>query len=87
MFTDEECGNIKVVNSGGERTRNITQKKKSDVLKPLGFHSLTNDVSESIFSITMRNIVNQYGSVVNNLKVRKLFYDQMNRNCYDLKSC
>ena len=31
MFIDEECGNLKVANDGGELTRNINQKKKSDV--------------------------------------------------------
>ena len=31
VFIDEECGNLKVVNDGGELTRNINQKKKSDV--------------------------------------------------------
>ena len=31
VFSDEECGNLKVVNSGAELTRNINQKKKSDV--------------------------------------------------------
>ena len=28
MFTDEECGNLKVVVDGGEVTLNIDQKKK-----------------------------------------------------------
>ena len=32
-FIDEECGNLKVVNDGGELTRNINQKKKPDVLQ------------------------------------------------------
>ena len=32
-FIDEECGNVIVVNDGGELTRNINQKKKSDVLQ------------------------------------------------------
>ena len=31
VFTDEECGNLKVVNDRGELTRNINQKKKSSV--------------------------------------------------------
>ena len=30
---DEKCGNLIVVNDGGELTRNINQKKKSDVLQ------------------------------------------------------
>ena len=33
VFIDEECGNVIVVNDGGELTRNINQKKKSDVLQ------------------------------------------------------
>ena len=32
VFIDEECGNLKD-NDGGEVTRNINQKKKSDVLQ------------------------------------------------------
>ena len=28
VFIDEECGNLKVVNDGGELTKNINQKKK-----------------------------------------------------------
>ena len=32
LFIDEECGNLAVVNDGGERTWNISQKK-SDVLQ------------------------------------------------------
>ena len=31
VFIDEECWNLKVVINGGELTRNINQKKKSDV--------------------------------------------------------
>ena len=33
VLIDEECGNLIVVTNGGELTRNITQKKKSDVLQ------------------------------------------------------
>ena len=33
MFIEEECGNLKVVTDGGELTRNINIKKKSDVLQ------------------------------------------------------
>ena len=32
-FINEECGNLIVVNDGGELTTNINQKKKSDVLQ------------------------------------------------------
>ena len=31
LFIDEECGNLKLVSDGGELTRNINQKKKSDI--------------------------------------------------------
>ena len=31
VFVDEECWSLKVVNDGGELTRNINQKKKSEV--------------------------------------------------------
>ena len=47
---------------------------------------MTNTVGESISSVTTLNIVNQLrkhdfscGAVVNNLKDRKLFSDQMNK--------
>ena len=33
VFIEEECGNLIVVNDGGELTRNISQKKKSNVLQ------------------------------------------------------
>ena len=33
MLINEECGNPKVVVGGGELTRNINQKKKTDVLQ------------------------------------------------------
>ena len=89
-FINEECGNLKVVNDGGELAKDINQKKKSDVSqKPVDVHSVTN-VGESISSITIYNIVNQlgkrdfsYGSVVNNLKDRKRFFHQMDRNLFD----
>ena len=57
VFTDEECGNLTVVNDGGELTRNINQKKKSDVLqKSIDVHSVINVVGESISSVAMWNI-------------------------------
>ena len=53
-------------------------------------HYVTNAVGRSISSVAMWNIVNQLGkhdfscgAVVNNLKGRKLFSDQMNRNRFD----
>ena len=87
VFINEECENLKVVNDGGELATAINQKKKSGVsLKPVDVHSMTN-VGESISSITMYNIVNQlgkrnfsYGSVVNNLKDRKIFYPFFSSN-------
>ena len=33
MFIDEEFGNLRVVTDGGELTRKINRKKKSDVLQ------------------------------------------------------
>ena len=33
VFIDEECENLKIVNDGGELTRNMNQKKKSGVLQ------------------------------------------------------
>ena len=33
MFINEECGNLIVVNNGGELTGSISQKKKSDGLQ------------------------------------------------------
>ena len=92
VFIDKECEIIVVVNDGGELTRNIDQKKKSDVLQQsIDVHYLINAVGECISSITMWNIVNQLGkhdfscaSMVNNLKDRKLFSHQMCRNRFDL---
>ena len=79
VFLGEEYENLIVVNDGGELTRNINQKKKSEVLQ-LDAYYLTNAAGEPISPITMWNIVNQLGnhnfssvSVVNNLKDRKFF--------------
>ena len=33
VFINKECGNLIVVNNGGELTTSINQKKKSDVLQ------------------------------------------------------
>ena len=41
VFIDEECENLIVINDGGERPRNINQKKKSDVLQ----QSVSNNLS------------------------------------------
>ena len=54
MFIDEECGNFIVVNDGGELTRNVNQKKKSDVLQwTINVYAETNIVGESIYSLTI----------------------------------
>ena len=59
MFIDKECRNLIVVNDGGEPTRNINQKKKSDVLQqPIDVHSVANVVGESI-SLCGTFIMNQ----------------------------
>ena len=76
VFIDEECGNLKVVNDDREFTRNINQKKKSDILQlPINVHAVTNVAGKSISSITIYDIVNHSGkhnfccgSVVNSLK-------------------
>ena len=66
--------------------RNITLK---NVCRCLLY--VTNAISESISSINIWNIVNQLGkydtscgTVVNDLKERHLFSDQVNRNQFDL---
>ena len=68
----------------------LIKRKSQDVLQqPLDVSCAINVVGESFSSITISNIVNQLGkhdlfcgSLVNNLKSRKLFSDQMNRNCF-----
>ena len=62
VFIDEECENLIVVNDGGEITKNINQKKKSEVFQqPIDVDYLTNAVDELICQTTMWNIVNQLG--------------------------
>ena len=57
VFIDEKCGNILVVNDGVEQTRNINQKKDSDILQqPIDVYSVTNVVGKCIYSVIMRNI-------------------------------
>ena len=65
--------------------------KRRIFYKPVGLHSMITAIEESIYSISNWNIVNQLGkygfscgSVVNNLKERQLFSDQMNSNRFDL---
>ena len=65
--------------------------KRRIFYKPVDLHSMITAIEESIYSISNWNIVNQLGksgfscgSVVNNLKERQLFSDQMNSNRFDL---
>ena len=69
----------------------LTKRRSQAFYKSVDVHSLTNANGESISSISIWNIVNQlgkyefsYGPVVNNLKERQLFSDQMNRDYIDL---
>ena len=53
-------GNLKVDNEGGKVTRNINQKKKSEVLQQLAdVYSGISFAAENISSLNMWNIVNQ----------------------------
>ena len=74
--------NFKVINEGGELTRNIYQS--------VDVHFVTNVVGEGLCSITMRNIVIQLskhnfsrGLAVHNLKDKKRFSKQVNRNRFN----
>ena len=75
-----------------ESLREILTKRRSQTFcKPVDVHFVTNAIGESIYLISIWNIVNQlgrydfsFGSVVNNLKERQRFTDQMNRNRFDL---
>ena len=58
VFINEECENLKVVNDGGELTKDINQKKSDVSQETVDVHSVTKS-GESISSITMHNIVNQ----------------------------
>ena len=89
---NEECGNPEVVVDGRDLTRNINQKKKPGVLQACRCPLCEKCYSQSISSTSLWNIANQlgkydyfYGSVINNLKERQPFSDQMNRNRFDLK--
>ena len=60
VFIDQEWGNLKVDNEGGKVTRNINQKKKSEVLQQLAdVYSGISFAAENISSLNMWNIVNQ----------------------------
>ena len=57
MFINKECGNLIVVNDRGELTKNINQKKNSDVLqKSIVVHLVTNVVGESICYYRVNNL-------------------------------
>ena len=51
VLINEECGNLIVVNDGGELTENISWKRQA-FCNSLNVHSLTNVVSESFSSVT-----------------------------------
>ena len=89
LLINGECRNPKVVADGGELTKNINQKKKLTILQACRCPFCHK--GESITSISVWNIVNHLGkydfsweSVVNNLKERQIFSNQMNINCLDL---
>ena len=66
MFINEECGNLIVAHDGGELTKNINYKKKSDFLQyPIDAHTVTNVVGESVYSVTIWNIYFDAHSVTN----------------------
>ena len=68
-------------------TLTLNKRRSQAFYKHVDVHSVTNAVDEIISSINIWNIVYQLGkyvfscgSVVNKLKGRQLFSDQMNRN-------
>ena len=61
VLINAECGNPKIAVDSGELTRNINQKKKPGVCKPVNVHSVTNAIGESISSLSIWNIVNLLG--------------------------
>ena len=57
MFINKERGNLIVVNDRGELTKNINQKKNSDILqKSIVVHLVTNVVGESICYYRVNNL-------------------------------
>ena len=69
----------------------LTKRRSQAFCKPVGVHSGTNPISESIFSTSIWNIGKQLGKfdyscgpAANKSKERQIFSDQMNRNRYDL---
>ena len=68
----------------------LTKRRSQTFFKPVDVHYVTNAMGESISSISIWNIMNQlgrydfsFGLVVNNLRERQRFSDQMNRNRFD----
>ena len=61
MFTKEAYGNLKLVTDGGELTKIINQREKSDLYRPDNVHSVTNAAAESSSSISKLNIVYHLG--------------------------
>ena len=88
MLINEECENPKIVVDGGELTRNINQNKKPDILQacrcPLCDKCYRQEYFfNKQFKYCVRDQLGRYnfslGLVVNNLKERQRFSDQMNR--------
>ena len=62
----------------------LTKRRSPAFCKPINSHAITNAIDESIYLISMWNIVNQLGKydfsrglVENNLKERQLFSGQI----------
>ena len=61
VFTKEAYVSLKLVTDGGELTKIITQRVRSDLYRPKDVHSVTNAAAESSSSISKLNIVNHLG--------------------------
>ena len=61
VLIDGECGNLKVVVDGGELTRRISKRKKSDVLQAYGCPLCDKCYERDFSSKSMWSIVNQLG--------------------------
>ena len=90
VLTNEECWNPKVVVDGGGLARNINQKKKPDVFQACRYPLCDKCYRQEYFFNKHLEYcqLGKYdiscGLVVNNLKQKQLFSDQMNRNHFDL---
>ena len=69
----------------------LTKRRSQTFYTPIDVHSLTNQIGENIYLISIWNIAIQLGkydfscwSIVNNLKVSELFFDQISINSSDL---